>query len=370
MSEFTDIQWCDTTVNPIMGCQAPCELRPTPAKLRAESKTFFKGQFAGAQRAQIDRMLDKELLDYNATEIFQLREEIVAGAAKALASTRRFPVKLKTLQGEFKGMLDKQFICYAHQLHLLRGGSIAKPHKPGNPGFAKQFEMVTKFPGRTAIAARLPDLFGKMRADKPWLNGLPRTIFVSDMADALSMSIDFEYLRTEIVDVAASAHGRRHIWLWLTKMTTRMAEFGHWLRKRDVDWPDNLVAMTSVTSSKTVIRAAQLKKVPARFKGLSVEPLWEDVTIPMDGIHWCIVGGQSGLGSKPFDLAWARSLHEQCRASGTAFFVKQLGVKPVANGAPLKLRDKHGGDWNEWPADLRVREMPSGFRALGFVAMV
>ena len=369
MSESTPIQWCDTTVNPVMGCSAPCELRPTPGKLRDVAKHFFSKEFAHAKRAEVDAVVVKEMADYNASEIFQLRGEIVAGAADALAGTRLPLKELEALKNKFKCVLDEHFICYAHQLHLRRGKNIAKPYNTPNRGFAPQFEQVTKFPGRMAEYARLPDLFGKAREDKPWLNFLPRTLFVSDMADALSEEIDFEYLRKEIVDVAAGVHGRRHVWLWLTKMPKRMAEFGNWLGKAGVKWPDNLVAMTSVTSKKTVIRAEQLQKVPARFKGLSVEPLWEEVSIPLDGFQWCIIGGQSGVGPKPFDLAWATSLREQCRASGTAFFVKQLGAKPVENGAALKLKDEHGGDWNEWPGELRLREMPTGFRSIRFAAM-
>jgi len=366
MSEFTKIQWCDSTVNPVMGCSAPCELRPSPEKLHAESAKFFMEHFPGTQAAEIARALDEQMGDHNATEIFQLREHIVTETCEALAGTCLAPARLKQLTRGFKRMLDRHFICYAHQLHLMRGKSAAKPGSKGHPGYAPQFEQVTKFPGRTAKVARLRDLLGSRHEDKPWLNGLPRTIFVSDMADALSEAIDFEYLRRELIDVVTDAFGRRHIWLWLTKMPKRMAEFGEWLRMGGAQWPDNLVAMTSVTSQKTVIRAEQLKRVPARFKGLSVEPLWEQVTIAMNDVDWCIVGGQSGFGARPFDLAWARSLHAQCRASGTAFFVKQLGAKPVRGVVPLKLTDEHGGDWDEWPADLRIREMPSGFHSLGF----
>lgn len=90
------------------------------------------------------------------------------------------------------------------------------------------------------------------------------------------------------------------------------------------------------------------------------------------GIDWIIVGGESGPKARLFDLDWARSTIDQCKAAGVACFVKQLGAKPfevlpvsfpweVCNRAedfPLELKDSHGGDWDEWPADLRVREFP------------
>jgi protein gp37 len=74
-------------------------------------------------------------------------------------------------------------------------------------------------------------------------------------------------------------------------------------------------------------------------------------------LHWVIVGGESGPGARPFDVAWARSTVEQCKAAGVAVFVKQLGARPVEFGR-IPLADRKGGDPSEWPEDLRVREMP------------
>ncbi len=96
-----------------------------------------------------------------------------------------------------------------------------------------------------------------------------------------------------------------------------------------------------------------------------MEPLWESVELPLEGIDWVICGGESGSAANPFDLAWARELREQCREAEVAFFVKQLGSNPVEDGEPLKLKDGHGGDWNEWPDDLRIRELPGAFRSMG-----
>ncbi|MBI3104717.1 MAG: DUF5131 family protein [Candidatus Rokubacteria bacterium] len=110
------------------------------------------------------------------------------------------------------------------------------------------------------------------------------------------------------------------------------------------------------------------------------------------GLNWIVVGGESGTGARPFDLAWARSTISQCRSAGVACFVKQLGAHALASyyddglradyeergwdwpdpvdwdttyGQPplssrvrLRLRDRKGDDMAEWPADLRVREWP------------
>jgi protein gp37 len=94
------------------------------------------------------------------------------------------------------------------------------------------------------------------------------------------------------------------------------------------------------------------------------------------GLDWIIIGGESGPGARPFDVAWARNTIRQCREAGIACFVKQLGADPREGNAGgncgnldcthpdcgyirLKLKDPKGGDWNEWPEDLRVREFPA-----------
>lgn len=80
-------------------------------------------------------------------------------------------------------------------------------------------------------------------------------------------------------------------------------------------------------------------------------------------LDWVICGGESGPGARPCDLAWIRSIKEQCQAAGVPVFVKQLG-KYVCDGQPPNLhqigwlKDKKGGDIREFPEDLRVREFP------------
>lgn len=99
------------------------------------------------------------------------------------------------------------------------------------------------------------------------------------------------------------------------------------------------------------------------------------------GVSWVIVGGESGPSARPFDLAWARAIVAQCKAAGVPVFVKQLGFRAQGEWLPpgttgrrtirlkdcrdpdetkhrFMLEDPHGGDISEWPADLRIREMP------------
>lgn len=84
--------------------------------------------------------------------------------------------------------------------------------------------------------------------------------------------------------------------------------------------------------------------------------------------QWVIVGGESGHGARPFNIEWARSIRNQCKAAGVACFIKQLGTRPhctIGNNhrhpdwvSWCKLKDPKGGDWSEWPEDLRVRQFP------------
>ena len=245
--------------------------------------------------------------------------------------------------------------CYAAILHHRHGGI--------NPGYATQFDQVERFPGRMAKAARLSDLTGLRRQHKPWLDGRPRIIFISDMGDALSKAVSFEYLEAEIIDNVISPAGRRHMWLWLTKQPQRMAEFSTWLADWDVAWPTNLWAGTTVTTDKTVGRLDELFKVgnERTVRLVSVEPQLESIDLRrhLPGLDWVIQGGESGSDARSFDMAWARQMRDHCREAGVHYFFKQLGSNPFSEGKPLGLKKRDGSDWSEFPEDLRVREVPT-----------
>lgn len=270
--------------------------------------------------------------------------------------------------------------CYAGAIHTRFSPSKSYPGS---------FDEISLHPGRMAQAAKWSDLRGKKRPDKPWLDGQPRIVFVSDMSDALSPGIPFEFLKAEIVDNVSSDLGKRHIWMWLTKFPKRMVEFSRWLEtEHRIFWPANLWAGTSVTSDKTTGRIADLMDVRARIHFVSAEPLWGEIDLNRrellckdypDGItigkylDLVIVGGESGPQAKPMDVEWVRSLIQQCRETNTAAFCKQLGAKPyeiIPESSPweacnravaydLNFKDSHGGNWNEWPADLKVRQFPT-----------
>lgn len=139
-------------------------------------------------------------------------------------------------------------------------------------------------------------------------------------------------------------------------------------------------------------RKFDLVDTPAAVRFLSLEPLLGPIELSFDSfgyehlrrhgraVDWVIVGGESGPGARPMDLAWARSIVQQCQAAGVACFVKQLGACiawPPAAGVDAgfinltfrhsrqddtpygyQLCDRKGGDPSEWPEDLRVRQFP------------
>jgi protein gp37 len=327
------------------GCELLNSAEKTVSALTAEIVKNTPGQSG----TEIKPMIESVLVGLATTQILAARERLVDRIVKDMKCD-------ESLRNPLLQVIKSQVVCYAAQLHAMRGGKIK--------GYAQVFERPEMFPGRVAIASNWKPLLGVKRADKPWLDDCRRLVFVSDMGDALSKGIPFDYLKNEIIDSMRTEKGSRHHWLWLTKRPSRMTEFATYLADMRLEWPANLVAMTSITSARTLPRIAQLLKVPAMVRGLSVEPLWERVTLPLEGISWVIVGGQSGRIARPFDLAWARDLRDQCEAGGVQCFMKQLGSNPIENGTAVKLKNGHGGDWAEWPADLRIRQMQAAFKSM------
>lgn len=132
-----------------------------------------------------------------------------------------------------------------------------------------------------------------------------------------------------------------------------LSDFGGWRTGRSKSLYKELVASAYTTIGHPL---------PGTWRGLSIEPLRERIPpdkLNLEGIDWVIMGGESGRYDcvHPFQLEWARELRDYCQSKGVAFFLKQLGRHPFEGNTPLYLADKHGGDWSEWPEDLRVRQM-------------
>ena len=368
MSKITKIQWCDSTINPTMGC-AGCELFPSPGKITEAIDAAVSGCGANISSRQILKELigrhyrlirSPEPCHRNAvttTNIWHFRN-LLRMEVKKSHGPKAANAALVTIKTLLK--------CYAAKLHLNRGASILHPGRNRNQGYAPTFEQVTNYEGRMMNAARWGDLIGRRNPEEPWKNGLPRMVFVSDMGDTLSSKskIQMDFLRREVIDTATSNQGARHLWLWLTKRPENMREFAEAIG----GLPANMCAMTTLTGPEALHRVDELRKVRASCRGLSIEPQWERIDpkkLKLKGIDWVIIGGESGSAetSRPFHLEWVEELGQHCRENGVAFFVKQLGRNPVHHGVPIRLADPHGGDWSEWPRQFRIREFPAFFHA-------
>lgn len=256
--------------------------------------------------------------------------------------------------------------CYAGNYHETRL-SKAMPDL-----YATRFDEVRLVPGRMARAAAWSDLTGTDRPDKPWLNGLPRMIFVGDMGDLFSTDVKFSYIKQEVIDVASSWKGRRHVWMLLTKQPRRVVAFAKWLATEGISWPENVWVGTSITSARTLRRLDWLLEIPAAYRYLSIEPQFEGIDLRLveasggltpagHGLSLVIQGGESDQGKhrgRPFDLSWARRVRDECKSSGISYFLKQYGSTPCEGNTAIALKDHHGGNWSEWSPDLRIRQMP------------
>ena len=168
----------------------------------------------------------------------------------------------------------------------------------------------------------------------------PRRVFVNSMSDLFHPDVADDFVR-RIWDVMEQTP--QHHYQILTKRPHRMAELLQEISPKPLA---NVWLGTSVEDHRVVERLHHLRDVPASVRFISFEPLIGDVgRVDLTGIHWAIVGGESGPRSRQMEKDWVESILDQCLESGTAFFFKQWGgVNKKKTGRLL-----HGREWNEWP---------------------
>ena len=201
------------------------------------------------------------------------------------------------------------------------------------------------------------------KLDEPLRAAKPRAYFVNSMSDLFQDGVAFEYISRAFQVMASTP---RHIYMALTKRAERMSEYMRWGYPCDRPWPfPNVWLGVSVEDRKYGLpRVDVLRTIPAAVRFLSVEPLLEDFgDIDLIGIHWVIVGGESGRKSRPFAVEWAQRIVAQCREQGVPVFVKQPGDAPTVAGELVNVRHKsdrgvlaaHGLDIREWPRCITER---------------
>ena len=176
----------------------------------------------------------------------------------------------------------------------------------------------------------------------------PRKIFVNSMSDLFHERVSDAF----IVDVwQVMRDTPRHNYQILTKRPERMARFVSNAIKAVLP---NVWLGTSVENKDVVERLEHLRRAPAEIRFISFEPLIGPVgRVDLTGIHWAIVGGESGRAARPIREEWIDEIHLQCLRHRTAFFFKQWGTWGKDNKRRSKKangREYRGRTWDEMPA--------------------
>lgn len=362
MSDGTSIEWTDATWNPVRGC---ARVSPGCVNCYAEGVAVrFSGPGLAYEGLATKRGVDGQP---RWTGKIRLLPELLDRPLRWREPRRIFVNSMSDL---FHEDVPNEFIDRVWATMLL-----APRHT---------FQVLTKRAERMHTYLTTPGLYDRVlraadriRAEQPELAG----VGISD----------------------PTKHPARWIWLMVSaEDQQRAAERIYWLLKtpaavRGVS-AEPLLGRIDFTEIELPEELALSRTVPAHINALTThddEHFWNSHA----ALDWIIVGGESGPGARPCDVVWVRSIVEQCRAAGVAAFVKQLGAEAIdsslhdvwCNGGhhytrppsdPLiaeaearpgysvtvhqlsrLLRSRKGGDMQEWPNDLRVREFPSRARA-------
>lgn len=272
--------------------------------------------------------------------------------------------------------------CYAmKQAHRFSGKG--KPYE----GLTKQTKAGPQWTGRVVLDEET------LRKPLTWKT--PKRVFVNSMSDLFHESLPDEFIDAVF---AVMARCPQHQFQVLTKRADRLRAYG---ARFAHDWRlcgpggEHIVGMAPLSNVWLGVsvetqpyadeRIPLLLQTPAAVRFISAEPLLGLITLDgrHSGLNWVIVGGESGPGARPCEIAWIRSIVRQCQAAGVPCFVKQVGADPHDAAAErddmcareawpagwmpkqdgyrvwrVDLTDAKGGDPAEWPADLRVREYP------------
>lgn len=174
----------------------------------------------------------------------------------------------------------------------------------------------------------------------------PRRIFVNSMSDLFHPQVPDEYI-SDVFNAMRDAD--QHIYQVLTKRPERAAS----LAPNLAPWPGHVWMGTSVENQHWTTRIDALRQVPAAIRFLSCEPLLGPLALSLQGIHWVIVGGESGPKARPMKPEWAESIRDQCADADVAFFFKQWGAFDYCGrrvGKGRAGRELCGRTWDQMPS--------------------
>jgi len=168
----------------------------------------------------------------------------------------------------------------------------------------------------------------------------PRVIFVNSMSDLFHKDVPLDYIK-RVFEVMNEC--TQHTFQVLTKRPEIAANYA-----KDLHWSPNIWMGTSVENLLVLHRVEKLREIPAAIRFLSVEPLLGPLPkLPLAGIHWVIVGGESGPGARPMESSWVRQIRDRCVAQSVPFFFKQWG----GTNKKKSGRELDGREWNEMPVN-------------------
>jgi protein gp37 len=214
--------------------------------------------------------------------------------------------------------------------------------------FAERFRGVPGHPYEQGFDLRLvPE-----KLIEPFTWSGPRTVFVNSMSDLFQADVSDEYIES-VVRIMVEANW--HTYQVLTKRSERLQKLlsgrlRFATKERHIWW-----GVSVEDRQYGLKRIPHLSTAPAAVRFLSIEPLLEDLgDFDLTGIHWVIVGGESGHGARPMDKAWVRHILKLCRMARIPFFFKQWGgVRKSKAGRQL-----NGKTYDEMPA-IPVRVIPA-----------
>lgn len=221
--------------------------------------------------------------------------------------------------------------CYAMRM-------AARLQAMGHP----KYEGTTRKSGnRTVWTGRVNVDQSSLNDPVAWKRG--KRIFVNSMSDLFHEDVPSAFIKAVWGTMELCP---QHQFQILTKRPDRMAAM---FAAGDLPVLNQVWIGTSVENADVVHRIAHLVGIEGMTRFVSFEPLIGPVgTIELSGVHWAIVGGESGPNSRPMEIGWVEQIEKSCRRAGTAFFFKQWGGRnKKASGRKLR-----GRTYDEYPHEL------------------
>lgn len=355
----TGIQWTDETWNPVTGCN---KVSPGCANCYAEgvADRFWASQYPPVTDLPVDGFRVASSRPREFTDVMAHPDRL----DKPLRWTKPRRVFVNSMSDLFHDDVPDEFIAAVFAV-MARAPSHT-------------FQILTKRPAR-------------MRAWFQWANALPSQGVPQDGAPVLGYL--FEHL-LRIARINGFAQGEFPTWPLPNVHLGVSVEDQQRADERVPILLDTPAAVRWVSAEPllgpvdfTDLHSDDPQRPAMCRDGLTgdeVECFYGDRTSDLPGLDWIVVGGESGPGARPCDVAWVRQIVAACQGASVPVFVKQLGSRPGlraktrASGRtfndlytrdqgmwPEELADEacvthaKGGDPDEWPADLRVREMPT-----------